>query len=450
MKLSLHASHATKVDQLSEELLAEMTLQPADRPSRVPASFGPTHEPPQISPTDIVDGIIRSHMDVGRQETDKAFRHGSGWIGLAGDSFKKFEKLAESIQSSQAFREAISLLTIRDVVFKWLRERYLGHAISPLSEHVVEHCSPLIASLTIWIPIANTRVQTLFQIGTVTIRQLDKATLDHWETELSKDKDETRLNTIRQHISEVRKQYQGYAVAVTKHEAEKERAAEISRNAVNDALALLRFHHPGSLRPEPVCYSLPAGEMPVPRRFHMVVENGVLTNRNAAMDKRFDIWDITNNELMRFQMCGLATMSDLLVAPRTAYHEKLRDALLLYSRCAIAANHSDRLTAILVALESVALRDPNEPVQQTIADRVAFSITNDPAERQQMVREVKAAYGLRSAFLHHGAKVEDREALGKFMLLAWSFFLFLVQSAEDPSIKSKNDLLDLIDRKKYS
>ena len=84
---------------------------------------------------------------------------------------------------------------------------------------------------------------------------------------------------------------------------------------------------------------------------------------------------------------------------------------------------SDKLVYILVALESLLLKNENEPIQQNIAERMAFVVGQTVDERKSVVKLVKEIYGLRSRFIHHGNTIDDIETLGKFMLHAFVFFI---------------------------
>jgi hypothetical protein len=120
------------------------------------------------------------------------------------------------------------------------------------------------------------------------------------------------------------------------------------------------------------------------------------------------------------------TVGDLLkLRERTPYQEKLLDALRIYSRSSLAADPADKLIYILVALESMLVRDDGEALQSNIAERIAFLISDALPQRREIVQSVKAAYGLRSRFLHHGRRPEDLAVLTRFMNIAFRCVLGL-------------------------
>jgi hypothetical protein len=90
---------------------------------------------------------------------------------------------------------------------------------------------------------------------------------------------------------------------------------------------------------------------------------------------------------------------------------------------------ADKLVYIFVALESMLLRNSNEPLGKNIGERMAFLIGNSLESRKAVVANVDAIYEIRSSFLHHGEHVEDLEVFSTFMLNAWTCFTVLLENA---------------------
>jgi len=66
----------------------------------------------------------------------------------------------------------------------------------------------------------------------------------------------------------------------------------------------------------------------------------------------------------------------------------------------------DKVLQIMTALEMFALRNDNEPIQAAPADRLAFATTDDPNIQQEIVDNLRAAYGLRSGRTHHVSQTQ--------------------------------------------
>jgi hypothetical protein len=90
-------------------------------------------------------------------------------------------------------------------------------------------------------------------------------------------------------------------------------------------------------------------------------------------------------ELRRF--AGLDYLSHLAADVNlTSFEKVLQEALLLHSRATATSSPADKLAFVMVALETLLLRDSNEPIQQCAGDRFAFLLVKDPASRQNLAR----------------------------------------------------------------
>ncbi len=120
-------------------------------------------------------------------------------------------------------------------------------------------------------------------------------------------------------------------------------------------------------------------------------------------------------------------LDELLKAEQfTDFQRDLFDALLLYSRSSLQKELADKLVYILVTMESMLLKNSNEPIQQNISERLAIFIGNSIQEKQEIIKVVKDIYALRSAFIHHGHGVSDVDIMTTFMKHTRTFFHQLI------------------------
>ena len=75
------------------------------------------------------------------------------------------------------------------------------------------------------------------------------------------------------------------------------------------------------------------------------------------------------------------------------------DALLIYSRNSVAITPADKLVYILVGLESVLIRNSNEPLGKNIGERMAFLVGDSVDSRKAVLANVDEIYKLRSSFI---------------------------------------------------
>ena len=103
---------------------------------------------------------------------------------------------------------------------------------------------------------------------------------------------------------------------------------------------------------------------------------------------------------------------------------------------------------LLASLESLFLRNQDEPIQQNLADRLALITGSDLAERKEIVLTTKRAYGLRSRFIHHAQAIDDLSVMDKFMVYAWRGIYNII--ANRNQFATLEALLEKIDERKLA
>jgi hypothetical protein len=101
---------------------------------------------------------------------------------------------------------------------------------------------------------------------------------------------------------------------------------------------------------------------------------------------------------------------------------------------------------LMTALEGFMLHNNTEGIQQNLAERMAMIIGKTVQERSSIVANVKAAYGLRSALLHHAEKIDDLNTVGQFMLNVWILFVQLITN--ERGFSTQSDFLASVDAMK--
>jgi hypothetical protein len=253
-------------------------------------------------------------------------------------------------------------------------------------------------------------------------------------------------------VFRTRQELQGLAASTITVNAEPKRAFEIalleSERAV-DALGV--YQVAATTIPEVTSYCALLGRANDEEIRHLEVESGrILSDSHQGIGApvlNFHLSDKDVSENKR--LYGFDNVSELLTLERrTGFQEVLLDALLLYSRSTRAKDLAGRLVYMLVAMESILLRNDTEPVQQNVGERMAFLIHKTMEERRETIRILKAAHALRSRFIHHNHTIDQLEVVRKFMLKAWVFFLELAKTSR--RFETKDELIDHLEAMKLS
>ena len=146
---------------------------------------------------------------------------------------------------------------------------------------------------------------------------------------------------------------------------------------------------------------------------------------------------------------GLAEVRDILARDsRTDLEEMLLAAMVTFGRAALTPDLKERMIWYCAGLESILLRDTSEPILHSLSERLALFGYDTVDERAAAVKDVKEAYSLRSAFVHHGAEIGKDEVVTRFARHGRRLFSRIIQTAA--RFRTGRELLDHIERMKLS
>lgn len=412
------------------------------------------HISANIPPEGIIGDIQITLTDGYGNEIAKTFETKSDLIGLFGDNYKKLIRLAEGMQKVKTLASVVSVELLSDLIFDWIKLKYAAESVASMTEYVLAECETQIQEIEIWIPVFMLHVQSDVTIGRVTLKTITRTIIDEWRDGfLSQAKDDATVSAVEQFITKQRKKLQGFAAATISLTAEPRRAKEFAFEEAEQAIALLRFFSPANFDPRIISYSSLLGRQHIDSAKYLIVRDGKFQEYSSGvLDHTEPAWPLSNMMIDEFRSKGLDAISHLLTKERrTEFQQDLLTALQLYAKSSLAKDVADKLVYILIALESLFLRDGSEPIVDNISERMAFFAGSTVAERKEIIRSVKKTYGLRSSYIHHGRRidVDDLGVLEEFMLTAWRCLQALIVYATSDAA-SKTALLDALEEKKLS
>ncbi len=248
----------------------------------------------------------------------------------------------------------------------------------------------------------------------------------------------------------VRKPFQGFPASYIKLSAEQELAREIAIYETNRSLAMLRLFTPAAVTPKVNCHIAMVGQENIDTRIILTFKNGMFSgltenivgNSHAPLPFR-------NIDITQFRKSGLASLSDLLCKDNlTGFEEDILDSFLLYSNATKEKELANKIIYILASLESIFLKNENEPIQQNLGERIATLIGRDLGEKKEIIKNVKSVYATRSAFVHHANSITQYEELEKFMFTSFKVLMTVLQNCN--KFKSRDEFVTAIDDRKLS
>ena len=422
-----------------------------------------TEQPQSSGPDFHVSGVIMEADIIGEVDIGQVDRDGnriscqwydeSGQFSISEHNYSDVRGLAAQLLKIQDVDSAISRDTVEELICQWVRQFYTKITRQTFIEFFRTEAGKRVCKLQVWAPIRGLCIQKAFKLGVVTFVPIDRTRIDEWERQ-SLVKAKEHKESIKQYFEKKVRPAQGYAAAVMEVNAEGKKAHDLLLDEANKALGLVRIFTPSSLLPSETSPCVLWGTGHIDQSFIFIVsdgkfgvsQQGILGPSNQPVNQPVILSsEITDNS---FHL-GLHRLHEMLVSnSRSDLEEAVLEAVLLYSRCTIAKEPTDKLVYILVGLESILLKDSNEPITQNLSDRIAFLVGRNLQQRKDIVQSTKRAYKLRSDFVHHGASIESLEILRKFMEIAWRVILALIGSTRQ--LRTRQELLDHLDDKRLS
>ncbi|MBA4371522.1 MAG: hypothetical protein C0402_01530 [Thermodesulfovibrio sp.] len=448
MRLLIHPDAAINFNAKAELLFLSLVCN-IRKFNHAERGFSPDIFPAATFTGADIIGDIELEESQGAEHGAKWFVHEGYFVGICGESYSRWKQLSSDMQRIQPLFKFVSAKSVSKMIFEWLRDKFKQLTSNVMTEYVVTKLEGEIREHELWFPVAFLHIQSEIRLGGVIFRSIKGEQINKWQQQWE---NQTTNPEGKQHIAELflrkRKQMQGLAVAIYQVTAEQERAFEIAFEESNKAISLLRLFTPANMFPEDVSYCLPLGSEHVSSYDYLVFQEDKLITMPSGLWDKPRPW-LLNDEYISVIRPTVDILSELLEnGDRTEFQNKVLDAVLMYSKNAIAKEPSDKVVYILVALESILLKNENEPIMQNIGERMAIFVGKSVEERRAIIANVKSLYGLRSAFLHHGHSIRDLEVLRHFMHSSCLFFQNLVLHVN--SFSSKQDFINKIEDVKLS
>jgi hypothetical protein len=373
-------------------------------------------------------------------------------IGILEDGCLKLRKLLEELYKIKDIKCKVSIKTLETILCTWITAKFHDPSYCEFCEFLKVYVEKIIGDYEIVIPINFLHIEKSFALGKVNFRPFSKKSIDELlEGAVTQAQDSLQKDLVRKLFDQNIRQFQGYAVATILLQAEPARAYEIAIEETNTALSMLRIF--SSSTREPLSYYSAAvwGSSNISKGYLIALKEGNLNQMfSKTLDRRPMSEYLNNQAIDDLYLAGLSILDKLLgLSKRNPFQETLLATLILYSRSAILKDIADKLVYILVALESIFLRNSSEPIQQNLGERIAFLIGDSLEKRKRIIKVTRETYTLRSRFVHHGHSIDDDlETMREFMQYAWQAIVSLIHQSN--SVSTVDALLDMLDDRKLS
>lgn len=450
MTINIHPSATDNFNNKANELLAIIEELPSEETKQedFPSDL---HIAASFTEKDIIGNIDVASSDY-RGNTVARFFHLDGKkFGLSEDNYTKLKELAERLQSLPSIRSTLSHSFVEKKLFLWICNKYKKIGTPDLFiEFLDSEAQAAIETMTSWIPIANLEVQCAFPISKSEIRPLSKAVIDKWESRALSQSPENKENAIK-FYKKIREDYQGLAAVVTVIEAEPEHASDYAMEEAQQIIAVLGIFSGATLIPDIKSTSNIKGSENIAQvtKIFEGLEGNLKIFHNIIDISSARQWRLNQRDIIEIRKTGLDKISSLLASESLNDFEKsVLNSIFLYSKSAFTSDPIEKIVYILSSLESILLKNENEPIQQNLAERVAVFTAQKLEERKSIIKTVKSVYGVRSRYLHHGHTSSELKLVSDFMMHAWLFFIQLLANVD--RFHTQQEFVSAIDDLKLS
>jgi len=404
-----------------------------------------------ITKKDIIGEISISLTNAFKDDLGYLFQVEQRDYGITGSDYEELKKCAERIQKDKTFNMTSSIIFVTENLKKWIRNRYEKKEEKDFISFLESNLDSSIKKYQVWVPIPFTSIENDFSIGNVKIRTISKSIIDLWIRINANKIDIDTLAKIKKYRANIQREYQGYAAAVYECKAEPMRAQEIAIDYISDALSILRLFSPSnfSTRLMSGMYEYGKDLIETKNLFLFDSVNLQFSQTSKLLDRGMH-WTVPSYIYTYISNPAMSGFNEiLLIKNKNEFQKKVYEDLKIYSKHTLKRNPFDKLLYMLIALESILLRNETEPIQQNLAERIAFAITKTTDERKKIVKPIKKIYSIRSKFIHHGDQtIEEREELNNFLNITWRMFVTLTQNIN--SFKTKDEFITALEDLKFS
>ena len=451
--LNIHPEATKNFNKKADQILAFIRdIEPSNSNVHSPSFEPETHSAIQIDGSMLLNTPTYRVKDDIKDYTIRLYLNSELSIGLLEDGCSKLREIIDALFKNEEIKSKVSIKTLDTILCTWIKAKFHDPSYCEFCEFLKNYLEKIIGDYEIVIPIEFLHIEKSFALGKVNFKPFTKTSIDELESRaVTQAQDSPRKDLVRKLLDKQNiRQFQGYAVATILLQAEPARAYEIAIEETNTALSMLRIF--SSSTREPLSYYPAAvwGSSNISKGYLIAFKEGNLTQMISKTLDRSPMSESLNNQAIDdLYLAELSILDKLLrLSKRNQFQEKLLEALILYSRSAILKDIADKLVYILVALESIFLRNSSEPIQQNLGERIAFLIEDSLEKRKRIIKVTRETYTLRSRFVHHGRSIDDLETMREFMQYAWQAIVSLIDQSN--SVSTVDALLDMLDDKKLS
>lgn len=366
MDIDLHPEAIKSINEKAEQLLGLITeIQLPDSGEVKESELFPSAT---ITDKDIIGEVELGFVNGIGEEVGKYFIFGKKYYGFVGTGYQKFLKIVQSVHKNKMISNTVSFNFIKKCLFSWAKDKYKEGGTKKFTDFLLQKIEEVIDDYEILIPVPFTTTSKPFKLGKIEFVTITENMINEWFSKSQKSYDTCEDHEkIREFKLRLQKEFQGYMAGIFRCKAEKDRAQEIAYYHMSNSLSILRLFSPANLFPELLNGAYEYGQKMIRSKeyFCIRINEYSVDFSSSILDKGLR-WNVDSMAIDLLNVGQLSNYNKLLcIENLNEYQEKLFEAINIYSKNTLRYEIFDKLLYILVALETMLLRNNSEPIQQT-------------------------------------------------------------------------------------
>ena len=443
----LHEKAAEALNNSGNKLLGLASRSPIKDRGAEP--FESRREPAEtLTDGDIIGEPKLAYSDITGRIRTRYFVQDRQEVGLSEGGYEDLRRLAEKIRKTPPFNSGFSGEFVEDLIFDWWADCTKGQCLNTLTDRLCASDETAVARHHIIVPIAAIEVQGPFQFGHVLIAPMDRNLIAHmFNGAAEKNPEQSALieQARDRHLRELAHLTAVHVSIV----GEPTFADGKAKKVAFDIASMLRFMSPAALTWNIGFPCYPHGCDHIRSTTTLRIEdNKVSSLSQGIIDHGMFTWKLATKELTEHMEGGFKNLAIFFEDKETSgFQKRVWSALVAFSEGVGSFNPNNRLVYAMSALEHLFLKSEQEPIQNSVGERLAFILAKESDRRREILANFKRAYALRSKRVHHLVTVDDEETLSQFFLNAWLGVHRAIQVSRN--YKKQTEFLDAIDTVKF-
>jgi hypothetical protein len=325
--------------------------------------------------------------------------------GLNEDSYKKYEKLIDSIYEEKTIAKYISTKFIDDNAIEWIFGTYRQEINISFIDYLLPILDKSIETYKFTYRILNLDIEAFFEVGNCLFHFFKEEELNSLEGEIrGKDPNKSQFNKY----SLLKKDYLGIPLISTQTMGEFGKAEELAKAECSLSIDTLKLCSITTIVPDYKIY------FDLDERVKYNSHNTNFTT--VPEDKEYftitfsgnkGSYDLDPKEWQDLQSRNLGQFHKFLKdrhRKRNELTDLIENSITMYAEAITQTDLNNRIVNLFTILESLLLKNDDSPIIDSVTKYLPKLIFKKLDERKEIIEILKRLYKVRSAKIHHAKK----------------------------------------------